>query len=74
MDSGCQFEAQQTSVGCLVSQPTHSYQSDVDGSRREALFLQVKPIAQNHCFVECQSRLRTTPGNELVNSMLVSAP
>jgi hypothetical protein len=62
MDAGGQFGAQQTSVGCLVSQPTYSGQSDVDGSGREAALLQVKPITQNHCFVECQSRLRTIPG------------
>ena len=62
------------SVGCLVSQPAHSCQSNVDCSRSEAALLQMKPITQNYCFVECQSRLRTIPSNELVNSMLISPP
>src|SRR5258708_16846165 len=74
MDAGSQCGAQQPSVGCLVSQRAHSCQSDVDGSGSEAALLQVKPITQNHCFVECQSWIRTVPGNELVNSMLISAP
>ena len=30
-----------------------------DRSRREAALLQMKPIAQKHCFVECKLRLRT---------------
>jgi len=59
---------------CFQRQPTHSCQSDIDGSRREAALLQVKPIAQSDCFVECQSWLWTIPSDELVNNMLICAP
>jgi hypothetical protein len=52
MDSGCQFGAQQTSVGRLVSQPPHSRKSGVDSSGSKAALLQVKSITQNHGFVD----------------------
>ena len=55
-------------------QPSHGRHSYVDRPRREAPLLQVKPIPQNHCFVEGQSRFRTVPRDELIDSMLVSAP
>jgi len=39
MNPGCQFGAQQTSVGCFVSQPAHGCKSDVDSSRSKAALL-----------------------------------
>jgi hypothetical protein len=74
MDSGCQFGAQQTGVGCFVGQPAHSCKSDVDSTRSEAALLQVKPIPQDHGFIECQPWLRTIPGDEFINGMLIPSP
>jgi hypothetical protein len=74
MDAGGQFRAQQSRVGRLVSQPSHGRHSHVDRPRRKAALLQVKAIAQHYCFVEGQSWFRTVPGDELIYSMLISAP
>lgn len=53
--------------------PSHGRYSYVDRPGRKASLLQVKAIAQNHRFVEGQSRFRTIPGDELIYSMLISA-
>ena len=72
MNTGGQFRAQQSGISRLVSQPSHGRDSHVDRPGREAALLQVKAIAQNHCFVEGQSWFRTVPGNELIDGMLIS--
>lgn len=74
VDPGSQFGAQQAGVGHVVSQPSHSSHSHVDRPGCEAAFLYVKPIAQNHCFIQRESWFRTVPGYELIDSMLISAP
>ena len=74
MDAGGQLRTQQAGVSRLVSQPSHSSHSHVDRPGREAALFQVKPIAQDHCFVEGQSWFRTVPGDELIDSVLISAP
>ena len=48
--------------------------SHIDRSGRETALLQVKPISQNHCFIEGQSRFGTVLGAELIDSVLISAP
>jgi hypothetical protein len=44
--------ATKSGVSRLVSQPSHGRHSYVDRPGREAALRQVKPIPQNHCFVE----------------------
>ena len=71
MDSGGQFRAQQSTVSRLICHSPHGGHSYVDCCRCEAALFQVKPVPQSHRFVECQSRFRTIPGDELMDRMLV---
>ena len=46
-DAGCQVSTQQTTIGCLVREATHSPQSQIDGTWRELTRFEMRAIAQN---------------------------
>jgi hypothetical protein len=69
VNAGSQFRAQQAGIGSLKRQSSHSRHPYVDGPRREASFLKVNSVPQDHSFVKSQSRLRTVPSDKLIDCM-----
>src|SRR5262245_56386371 len=72
-DARRQFRTQESGVSGFISDTTDRRESQVDGRGCIVALLKVDPIAEDDRAVECQPRLRTVPGDELANGMVVGS-
>jgi hypothetical protein len=70
-DARGQFGAQEAGVGRLVRHAANGCQTEVDCRRRVLPLFEVDPIAENNRAIEGEPRLRTVPGNEFTNGVIV---
>ena len=70
-DPSGQLRTEQTGIGGFVSETAHGCKLLVDGVGGQMPRFQVHAIAHDHDAIEGQPRLRTIPGNELVDRILV---
>ena len=68
-----QFGTQETGIRRLVRDAADGGQSKIDRGGRILPLLEVNAIAENDRPVERESRLRTVPGDELADRMVVGA-
>src|SRR5439155_24730907 len=73
IDASRQFRAEQPGIGSLVRQPSHCRQVLVYGISRKSALLQMGSIADHHYAVECQTRFRAVPCDELIHRVLIDA-
>ena len=66
-----QFGTQQTGISRLVRDTADGGQPQIDGRGRVMTLLEVDAIAQNDGAVEGETGLRSVPGDELANRVLV---
>jgi len=72
-NAGGQFGAQEAGVGCLIRNAPYGSEPKVDRGRRISPLFEVNPVTEHDGAVEGEARLRTVPGNELANRVLVSS-
>jgi hypothetical protein len=72
-DSGSQLRTKQTRIGGFVSQSPNGSKLLVDGIGGQMARFQVHAITHNNDPVEGQPRLRTVPGDELIDGILIHA-
>jgi hypothetical protein len=72
LNASGQFRAQQSGVRSLISEPTNSGKSYVDGSRRQLAIFEMDSVACDDSLVEGETRLRTIPSDELIDGMPIA--
>src|SRR5229473_8601020 len=72
-DACGQLRAQEPSVGRLVRHAPNGGQAEVDDGGRVLPLLEVNPIPEDHRATEGETWLRTVPGDELPNRVVVGA-
>ena len=72
-DTRRQFGTQEAGIGRLVGDAPDGGQPKIDRGRRISALFEVNPVSKHDGAVEREARLRTVPGDELANRMVVGA-